>query len=123
MRTVVRILAWNVALLIALAALAALAAATRAEAWIFALPAILAVWVLFQGGLFASARWAVFLCAALSALLFFLQVGVLAFIIFWNRGFASTYPANSMQVLIVFTVLAGSVAVGAFLRAKRPRQA
>lgn len=123
MRTFLRILAWNVTLLIALAAVAALTAAARAEAWVFALPAILAFWVLFQGSLFASARWAVFSCAALSALLFLLQVGVLAFAILWNRGFDATYPANSMQVLIVFTALAGAVAVGAFLRAKRQRQA
>jgi hypothetical protein len=123
MRTFLRILAWNVALVGALVGVAALAASAGAESAVFAVPGILALWVLFQGGMFATARWAVLTCAALSAILFLLQAALLAFFIFWNRGFDSTYPANALQLLIGLVLLGGALAVGAFLRIKRPAPA
>lgn len=120
MRILLRILARNIALLVALPAIAARRAATGAESWVFALRAVLALWVLFQGVLFASAHRAVLACAALGALLFLLQTGLLAFLIFWNRGFDATYPANALQVLLGITGVAGALSVGGFLRAKPP---
>jgi hypothetical protein len=119
MPTFLRILAWNVALVVALVGVAALAASARAESVVFAVPAILALWVLFQGGMFATARWAVLTCAAIGALLFLLQAALLAFFVFWNRGFDSTYPANALQVLIGLVLLVGAFSVGTFLRSKR----
>ncbi len=78
---------------------------------------------MFQGGLFASARWAMLTCAAIGTILFLLQAALLVFFIFWNRGFDSTYPANALQVLIGLVLLGGALAVGTFLRIKRPASA
>jgi len=119
MRTPARIALWNLAFVVCLAGLLVIAAVTRLDSAAFGLPALLAVWILMQGAVFARRRAWVVRCAVASSLLFLLQVAVLAFFVWWNRGFGNTEMATQSLVLMIWVVLGGIVLIAWFLRAKR----
>jgi hypothetical protein len=114
-----RIVLMNLAFVVALVAFAALAAANRMDSAAFGLPAVLAVWVVVQGALFARRRFWVVTCAVVGCLLLVLQVALLAFLLWWNRGFGNTQMATQSLVLIIWVVVAGAALIGLYLRAKR----
>jgi hypothetical protein len=114
----VRIFFWNLGFLIFVAAALAIAASNKLDAIAFGLPALLAVWILFQGGLYAQRRWVVLTCASLGALLFLLQMAVLVFFVWWNQGFGNKDAALMSQVFLLWALVIAAVALAWFVRAK-----
>jgi len=119
MHTAIRIILLNLAFVLCLAALAAVAAANGLDAVTFGLPALLAVWVLVQGAMFARQHRSVVVCMVASAGLFLLQLAVLAVFVWWNRGFGNTREATQSLVFLIWVILCGAFLLSWFWRAKR----
>jgi len=118
MRSGARIALWTLAFAVFIAGALAVAVVNRADSAVFGLPTLLAIWILFQGGMFATRRSSVIACAVVSSVLLLLQIGLLAFFVLWNRGFGNTTMATQSLVLIIWVLVGGILLVGWFLRAK-----
>lgn len=124
MRTLIRLLFWNIVFVAGLAAtvagLFAIGADNAAGTTGLLLPALLGIWLLFLGGRFARRRAAVLACAAAAGLLFLLQCALLAFLIWFSQGFGGrTDQTGLFEVLLLWTVLAAGWLLWRFLRAAR----
>ncbi len=119
MRTALRIALWNFAFFVCLVGVLALAAVAQLESVAFGLPTALAVWVLVQGAVFAQRRCWVVACAATSSLLLLLQLSILAFFAWWNRGFRNNQMETLAVLFFSLVLVCGVFLIGWFLRAKR----
>jgi hypothetical protein len=119
MRTAIRIVLLNFAFALCLGAMLAVAAAYSLDSVAFGLPALLAVWVLVQGAMFARKRRGVIVCMVASGCLLLLQLAVLAVFVWWNRGFGNTQQATQSLVFLIWAILGGVFLLGWFWRAKQ----
>jgi hypothetical protein len=119
MRVAVHLVLWNFAFIVLLVVALAVLAANRADAAAFALPFVLAVWVLFQGAVFAKRRKWVLICATTSGILLLLQLALLTISVLWNRGFGNTSMVTQSLVFVIWVTVGGGLLLAWFLRAKR----
>ncbi|MBL8516950.1 MAG: hypothetical protein JNM76_08270 [Betaproteobacteria bacterium] len=84
-----------------------------------AAPAIVALWLLGQGGLHARRRWAVLTVATVAGLLFLFQVLLLAFIAWFERGFGNVDRATGYIIFLTASAILAVGSLSAFIRSKR----
>ena len=123
MRLLIRLVAWNLGFIAAFAALVVVVmrvSSSAGDTMGLMLPAILAVWLLFLGALYAGRRGAVIAVAAVAGVLFAVQAALLVLLTWFSQGFGGrTHHTAVYEVLLLWVALGAPALVWWFVRAKR----
>jgi hypothetical protein len=90
-----------------------------ADAIGLALPGLLALWLLFLGGRYASGRAVVIACAVFAGLLVLAQCALLGLLLALSKGFGGrTYYTPLFELLLVVVPIIGIALIWRFIRVK-----
>jgi hypothetical protein len=119
MRTLVQIVLWNVGFAVAFVLLVSNLSHGPAETIGVMLPAIVGIWLVFMGSLYASGRRWVIGYAAVAGALFALQAAILVLLTWISQGFGGRTDHTAIyEFLLLLTLAAGPTMIWWFVRSR-----